>query len=133
MKSKIIKIFLAFTIIITLFNVSSVYADDWYEETAIDANDPSQNPDAWKPTLEEDTSVKYSSTVRSLIGYINVIGVVISVIVLIVIGIKYLLGSVEEKAEYKKTMMGYLIGALLLFSTTTIANILYNIGISISQ
>ena len=60
-----------------------------------------------------------------------VIGIVISVVVVTIIGIKYMLGSVEEKAEYKKTMIGYLIGALLLFSTTTVANILYNIGTSI--
>ena len=51
---------------------------------------------------------------------------------------KYYFNSLtrEEKkkirAEYKKTMIGYLIGALMLFSTTTIANILYNIGLSIT-
>ena len=43
-----------------------------------------------------------------------------------------MIGSVEEKAEYKKTMTTYLIGAILVFSVTTIPNILYQIAQSIS-
>ena len=41
------------------------------------------------------------------------------------IGIKYMLGSVEEKAKHKQTLMPYLIGAVLVFSETTIPQILY--------
>ena len=40
-------------------------------------------------------------------------------------------GSVEQKADYKKAMSGYVIGAILVFAVTTIANLLYNIGQSI--
>lgn len=120
MKNKIIKIFLVLTIIITIFNLYPVYTEAF--------QDPSENPGAWKPTIEEDTSIKYKSTIERLLGYINVIGIVISVVVLIIIGIKYLLGSVEEKAEYKKTMGMYLLGAVLVFSVTTIPNILYKIA-----
>ena len=38
------------------------------------------------------------------------------VIVLIVIGIKYMVGSASERAEYKKTMLPYIIGAVIFFS-----------------
>ena len=38
-----------------------------------------------------------------------------------------MLGSIEEKAEYKKTMIYYMLGALLLFSATTLPNILYKL------
>ena len=54
-------------------------------------------------------------------------GVAVSVIVLAVLGIKYMLGSASEKAEYKKRMMPYLIGAICLFSASSIANIIYEI------
>lgn len=37
-----------------------------------------------------------------------------------------MMGSAEEKAEYKKTMMPYLVGALLIFAAVTIANMVYN-------
>lgn len=135
MRNKIIKIFLLLAIMLTVFTTHPVYADDWHEETMIqqqlDANDPSANPDFWEPTRESDTSLKFKMKVNNLLGYINTIGTVISVLTILIVGIKYMLGSVEEKAEYKKTMVGYLIGALLLFTATTIPNILYNIGNSI--
>jgi len=65
---------------------------------------------------------------ENVLGIVQVIGSVVSVIMLMAIGIKYMLGSVEEKAEYKKTIIPYLIGAALVFSGTTIPQILYQIS-----
>lgn len=62
-----------------------------------------------------------------IIGFLQLIGSILSVIVLIIIGIKYLLGSVEEKAQYKETMKPYIIGAVLVFSITTILKIISDI------
>ena len=45
-----------------------------------------------------------------------------------VIGIKYMMGSAEEKAEYKKTMIPYLIGAVLLFAAVNLATYIYGIA-----
>ena len=44
-----------------------------------------------------------------------------------VLGIKYMLGSVEEKADYKKAIIPYLIGMFLLVSVTTLPNLIYQI------
>ena len=63
----------------------------------------------------------------NVLGIVQVIGSVVSVIILMAIGIKYMLGSVEEKAEYKKTMIPYLIGAALVFGASFIANVVYNL------
>ena len=60
-----------------------------------------------------------------LMGVLQTAAVVVSVIILIVLGIKYMVGSAEEKAEYKKTMIPYLVGAILIFAAGTIANIVY--------
>ena len=65
---------------------------------------------------------------ENVLGIVQVIGSVVSVIMLMAIGIKYMLGSVEEKAEYKKTIIPYLIEAALVFSGTTIPQILYQIS-----
>ena len=62
---------------------------------------------------------------QNLMGVIQVAGVVIAVIILMVLGIKYMMGSAEEKAEYKKTMIPYLVGAILIFAASTIANVVY--------
>lgn len=60
---------------------------------------------------------------------LNITGIIasaISIIVLICLGIKYMVGSVEQKATYKKTLLPYAIGALLVFGASTIAGVIYN-------
>lgn len=74
------------------------------------------------------SSQKLKDKAEKILGIIQVVGVVISVIMLMSIGIKYMLGSVEEKAGYKETFKPYLIGAVLVFSTTTIPQIIYQIA-----
>lgn len=64
---------------------------------------------------------------KQMVGILQVIGIVVAVVVLLVLGIKYMMGSAEEKAEYKKIMIPYLVGALLIFAATTIVNVVYNV------
>lgn len=68
-----------------------------------------------------------------IIGVIQVIGIIISVIMLMVLGIKYMVGSVEEKANYKKSMIPYLVGAVLLFAASAVVKLLYNIGMGFTN
>ena len=65
---------------------------------------------------------------KQMVGILQVIGIVVAVVVLLVLGIKYMMGSAEEKAEYKKTMIPYIVGAILIFAATTIVNVVYNIA-----
>ena len=114
-KNKIINlIFVLLIIFITLLSFNSITY----------ANDAVSNPNYFKPggPVKEK---QLENRVNIILGVINVAGIVISVITLMSIGIKYMLGSVEEKAEYKKTMGMYLLGAFLVFSITTIPNFLY--------
>ncbi len=66
---------------------------------------------------------------NTMITVITTIGIVISVVMLIIIGIKYMMGSTSEKAEYKKSLIPYVIGAGILFSASSIAQIIYNLAI----
>ena len=52
---------------------------------------------------------------------IRIVGAVAAVIILMILGIKYMMGSASEKAEYKKTMIPYVVGAIILFGATAIA------------
>lgn len=63
---------------------------------------------------------------NQIIKIVSTVGSVASVIVLVILGLKYMMGSAEEKAEYKKTLMPYLIGAALVFAASSIATIVYN-------
>ena len=69
-------------------------------------------------------ATRLESLANKIVGVIQVIGTIVSVIALIVIGIKYIMGSVEEKAEYKQTLKPYLIGAIMLFGITNILRII---------
>lgn len=53
------------------------------------------------------------------------IGSATSIIAIIALGIKYMLGSVEEKAKYKNTLMPYFIGAIFVFGATAVSGIVY--------
>ena len=66
-----------------------------------------------------------------ILGGINIIGIVASVIILAILGLKFMLGTLEEKSEIKESLPQYLIGVVLLVGITTIVNILYNFGQSL--
>lgn len=65
--------------------------------------------------------------IGKIIGIIRLVGTILSVVVLMIIGIKYMFGSVEEKADYKKTLIPYIIGAVLLFAGTNLVQIVYDL------
>lgn len=92
------------------------------------ASDPIENPNSFKPGSPDDSDITpITNKVKPVINAISILGVIISVITLTILGIKYMMGSVEEKAEYKTSMMPYLIGCVLLFSGSAIIGIIYNI------
>lgn len=62
-----------------------------------------------------------------VLSAVTTAGIVLSVIILAVLGVKYMMGSAEEKAEYKKSLMPYIIGAALIFSASVIATAVYNL------
>jgi len=56
-----------------------------------------------------------------------IIGIVIAVIWGMFIAIKFITGSVEEKAEVKKTLIPYVAGCVVLFGAFTIWKIVVTI------
>lgn len=86
------------------------------------------NVDDYEPTIQDTITLRNKTS--KILNVISIIGTIISVIVIMIIGIKYMFGSLEEKAEYKKTIFTYLIGAVLLFGATVLPTILYKVGTS---
>lgn len=89
-------------------------------------NDISNNLDYWKPS-NAVSSTSFNNKVNLIASTVRTIGIIISVITLSIIGIKFMLGSVEEKAQYKQTMIPWLIGAILVFAMTNVPMIIYNL------
>ena len=61
-----------------------------------------------------------------IVKVVSTVGSIVSILVLVVLGIKYMMGSAEEKAEYKKTLLPYVIGAALVFAASGIATVIFN-------
>lgn len=92
------------------------------------AGDAISNPNSFKPgSVSDDDTKSVTNKANNIIGAIVTIGIVIAAITLAVIGIKYMVGSVEEKAEYKKTMIPYLIGVVLLVASSIVVSIIANL------
>lgn len=78
------------------------------------------------PETQTDGADSAAKIGNQILGIIQVVGIILSVGCLMILGIKYMMGSAEEKAEYKKTFIPYLIGALLLFAASAFAKTIYN-------
>ena len=90
----------------------------------------------YKPN-ELGTDINAVKMGNAIIGGFQAIGSIVSVLALVItlfpyttlfrsIGIKYMMGSVDEKAEYKTKMIYYIIGAILVFAISNISAMLYN-------
>lgn len=72
-------------------------------------------------------SKKFDIMANKVISIIQTVGSILSVIVLIAVGIRYMLHSTAEKAEYKKTALAYVIGCVMIFSISNLLSIIYGI------
>lgn len=58
---------------------------------------------------------------------IRTIAVIGGVILIMFLGVKFMMGSAEEKAEYKKSFMPLIIGIIVVMSASQIATMLFGI------
>jgi type IV secretory pathway VirB2 component (pilin) len=70
---------------------------------------------------------------KNIVATVRIIGTLVAVVILLILGIKYMIGSAEEKADYKKSMIPYLVGAICVFAATTLADIVYNMANSLNS
>ena len=57
---------------------------------------------------------------NKLFGVLLNIATIVSILTIAIIGVKYMFGSVEQKAEYKTSLIPWLIGAAMVFGITRI-------------
>lgn len=56
----------------------------------------------------------------NILNVLQVVGIIAGAIILVVLGLKYMMGSLEEKAEYKKTMIPFVVGAIVVMAAPTL-------------
>lgn len=64
----------------------------------------------------------------SIYNILLICGVIVAVIIASVLGIKFMLGSVEEKADIKAAMVPFIIGCVVVFGAFGIWKIVVTIG-----
>lgn len=108
-------------LIITIFTIAFMIVIPVISKATIDPND-------FQPGNPSQTDVtKIANIVNPIIGTIKVAGIVIAVIILTIIGIKFMTGSIEEKAEYKKVLPGYFIGAIMVVAISQFIAVIIDI------
>ena len=74
-----------------------------------------------------DVAEGASKLAGTILKYAQWVAVSASVIVITILGIKYMMGSLEEKSAYKKSMVPLVVGAIVAIAATTIARVLFSI------
>ena len=74
----------------------------------------------------EEMSTEVNSAAATIINWIWGISIIVAVIVVMIIGIKYIIGSTQEKAEYKKSLIPLVVGIVLIVFATTIVKFLFS-------
>lgn len=123
MKKEYLKKFfiIIFLIIICISNYTCVYSRDFQQEYQYKAPiEPGELTGGGGNTGE---IVEVGTGILSVV---SIVASAISIIAMIALGIKYMMGSVEERASYKKTLLPYFIGAIFVFGASTIPGIVYN-------
>lgn len=90
--------------------------------------DPAANPGFYDPKAKFDSDSSFVKKAGMVLGWIQYIGIILSIIVLAIIGINYMLSSVEGKAEYKKKILPYVIGCCLIMSISVFIGIIQNVA-----
>lgn len=68
-----------------------------------------------------------SNVAGTILKYAQWVAIAGAVIVLTILGIKYMMGSLEEKAAYKKSMVPLVVGCVIAVAATSIAKFLFSI------
>lgn len=119
---KLILIILSLACIFTLFTTKYSYAD-------IDVN--SFDPwDTQPEGIDGDTVTKYTNR---FLGVLSIIGIVVSVISLMILGLKFIMAGATEKAEYKKHLVPIVVGISMMVFIFSILGALNSLGESINS
>jgi len=113
MKKSLKIVFISLMMLSMILVTTSVFADDTFNYKPGDV------------TMNAEGTNNVKEIGSNVLGIVRVVGTIIAVAMLIILGIKYMMGSAEERAEYKKTLFPYFIGAVLIFAASSLADMIY--------
>lgn len=120
------KVFINFLLIfmmISLIKIGTVNA-------ATSVDDTMNAAESFIRSGEQSTNInetELQDTADFLYNLLLGIGIIVAVIVGMVIGIKFMTGGIEEKAEYKQLLLPYLVSCAVVFGAFGIWKIAVNV------
>lgn len=65
----------------------------------------------------------FQRILSTILAIVRTVGVTVAIIILIVIGCKYMVASAGDRADIKKSSVNYFVGALILFGASGILSV----------
>lgn len=115
LKKKLISIYMFVLIIFLNINISNAF-----------------DPNAFSEIYNGGGTTRFVSWGNIIVGIIQTGAVATLVISLLIMAIKLMYASVEDKAEIKKHAIPYVIGSMLIFGTTALVSIAAEMGKSLN-
>lgn len=110
---KILILFVVFGIVLTL--VSNTYATT-----------PSSNVEDWVLKMNAEGVEKPIITIAGfLIAIIRIATIIVAVIMMIIIGLRYMSGSIENKTADKKLIIKIVVGVIVMVSVSGVVEIIF--------
>lgn len=94
---------------------TSVFATNWDDMDINQFNNVKDN---------STTSSTFTQVVGAIISLVQIVGMGVAIIMLIVMAIKYISAAPSEKAEIKKGVTIYIVGAIVLFAASGILQVI---------
>ena len=134
--SKIIKVLITIVLMLIILQ-NTVYAWGWipiWGTSFSSGGGPDVKIDTSGISIGSTSAISSSKqATENFLGTVQVIGSIISVVALIIIGIRYMASSLEDRANLKGVLIYYVIGAILVFATTNILSVAYGIITSLDS
>ncbi len=81
----------------------------------------------WNFSLDQEIPSKVIGVAGAFIAFLRNASAILTVLVITGLGIKYMLGSVQEKAEYKKSFLTIIIGVSVIALTTAVVDLIFRV------
>lgn len=81
----------------------------------------------------EDLNSGIAKSINDVIGLLQIAGTGIALIVVTILGIKYMLASPSEKADTKKQILPILIGCVLVFGAVTLVSAMTDLAATVKE
>lgn len=84
---------------------------------------------AYDPQESLEGSESFVKKAGPILGTIRTVGVIVSIITLAIIGLKYMFTSVQEKADYKKQALPFIVGCFMLMGVSLLVGLIEQLNL----